>query len=108
MLTSGFLKNPTLATEYVGHTAQATVARYSPSGFYIASGGGYCLSFFQSVNMICRKIYLDAHGNVRIWDTVNEDHILKNEIRPVSGKISDIAWDSESKRLIAVGEGKER
>ena len=51
---------------------------------------------------------IDAHGNVRIWDTVNEEHILKNEIRPVSGKISDIAWDSESKRLIAVGEGKER
>ncbi|KAI7887352.1 WD40 repeat-like protein [Lichtheimia hyalospora FSU 10163] len=82
------IENPTLATEYVGHNAQATVARYSPSGFYIASG--------------------DAHGNVRIWDTVNEEHILKNEIRPVSGKISDIAWDSESKRLIAVGEGKER
>ncbi|KAI8147201.1 WD40-repeat-containing domain protein, partial [Fennellomyces sp. T-0311] len=80
--------NPTLATEYVGHNAQTTVARYSPSGFYIASG--------------------DVNGNVRIWDTVNEEHMLKNEIRPVSGKISDIAWDSESKRLIAVGEGKER
>lgn len=38
---------------------------------------------------------------------MNEEHILKNEIRPISGKISDIAWDSESKRLIAVGEGKE-
>ena len=51
---------------------------------------------------------IDANGNVRIWDTVNEEHILKNETRPISGKISDIAWDSESKRLIAVGEGKER
>lgn len=38
---------------------------------------------------------------------MNEEHILKNEIRPISGKISDIAWDSESKRLIGVGEGKE-
>ncbi|KAI9321844.1 WD40-repeat-containing domain protein [Dichotomocladium elegans] len=83
-----FTGNPSLATEYVGHNAQTTVARYAPSGYYIASG--------------------DIHGNVRIWDTVNEDHILKNEIRPVSGKVSDIAWDSESKRLIAVGDGKER
>lgn len=33
---------------------------------------------------------------------------MKNEIRPVSGKVRDIAWDSESKRLIAVGDGKER
>ncbi|ORZ21130.1 WD40-repeat-containing domain protein [Absidia repens] len=82
------IENPSLATEYVGHVAQATVAKYSPSGYYIASG--------------------DAHGNVRIWDTVNEDHILKSEIRPISGKITDIAWDSESKRVIAVGEGRER
>ncbi|KAI8973321.1 quinon protein alcohol dehydrogenase-like superfamily [Mycotypha africana] len=81
------LENPSIATEYVGHKAQATVARYSPSGYYMASG--------------------DANGNVRIWDTVNEEHILKNECRPISGKISDIAWDCESKRLIAVGEGKE-
>ncbi|KAI8086324.1 WD40-repeat-containing domain protein [Halteromyces radiatus] len=82
------IENPTLATEYTGHKFQATVARYSPSGFYIASG--------------------DIHGNVRIWDTVNEDHLLKNEIRPISGKVSDIAWDCDSKRIIAVGEGKER
>ncbi|EPB82974.1 hypothetical protein HMPREF1544_10282 [Mucor circinelloides 1006PhL] len=81
------LENPSFATEYVGHKAQTTVARYSPSGYYMASG--------------------DAHGNIRIWDTVNEEHILKNECRPISGKIKDIAWDSESKRLIAVGEGKE-
>ncbi|ORZ01469.1 WD40-repeat-containing domain protein [Syncephalastrum racemosum] len=82
------IQNPSLATEYVGHNAQTTVARYSPSGFYIASG--------------------DAHGNVRIWDTVNEEHLLKNEIRPISNKIKDIAWDADSQRLIAVGDGKER
>ncbi|CAO3671286.1 unnamed protein product [Rhizopus stolonifer] len=82
------LENPTIATEYIGHKAPATVARYSPSGFYMASGG--------------------RHGNVRIWDTINEEHILKNEIRPISGKITDIAWDGESKRLMAVGEGRER
>ncbi|RCH82918.1 WD40 repeat-like protein [Rhizopus azygosporus] len=82
------LENPSIATEYVGHKAQTTVARFSPSGYYMASG--------------------DAQGNVRIWDTINEEHVLKSEIRPVSGKIKDLAWDSESKRIIAVGDGKER
>jgi hypothetical protein len=32
-------KNPAIATTYTGHGAQATVATYSPSGYYIASGG---------------------------------------------------------------------
>jgi hypothetical protein len=26
----------------------------------------------------------------------------------ISGRINDLAWDSESKRIIAVGEGRER
>ncbi|CAG8763804.1 10788_t:CDS:10 [Cetraspora pellucida] len=82
------LANPAVATEYTGHSVQATVARYSPSGYYAASG--------------------DIHGNVRIWDTTQEEKILKNEVKVISGKINDIAWDSESKRLIAVGDGKER
>ncbi|ORX47493.1 WD40 repeat-like protein [Hesseltinella vesiculosa] len=82
------LKNPSLATEYVGHKANTVVARYSPSGYYIASG--------------------DVAGNVRIWDAINDDHILKSEVQPLSGKINDVAWDADSKRIIAVGDGKER
>ncbi|KAI9288350.1 WD40-repeat-containing domain protein [Umbelopsis sp. AD052] len=82
------LENPALATTYTGHSAQATVASYSPSGYYIASG--------------------DVAGNIRIWDTVGEEQILKSETKAISGRITDIAWDSESKRIIAVGEGKER
>ncbi|KAJ3064107.1 WD repeat-containing protein 1, partial [Quaeritorhiza haematococci] len=82
------LKNPEIATEYTQHSAQATVARYSPSGYYIASG--------------------DANGNIRIWDTTNPETILKTETRVFSGKINDIAWDHESKRLIAVGDGKDK
>ncbi|CAG8462330.1 3803_t:CDS:10 [Diversispora eburnea] len=60
-----------IATEYTGHSANATVAKYSPSGYYIASG---------------------------------EEQILKNEIKVIAGRINDIDWDFESKRLIAVGE----
>ncbi|CAG8460177.1 5156_t:CDS:10 [Ambispora gerdemannii] len=81
-------QNPAVSTEYTGHVAQTTVARYAPSGYYIASG--------------------DVHGNVRIWDTTQAEQILKNEVKVIAGKINDIAWDSESKRIIAVGNGKER
>ncbi|CAG8586954.1 14991_t:CDS:2, partial [Acaulospora colombiana] len=80
--------NPAIATEYTMHSAPATVAQYSPSGYYIASG--------------------DMQGSVRIWDTIQAEQILKNEVKVIAGRINDIAWDSESKRLIAVGDGKER
>lgn len=80
--------DPSKAWEYTGHLCNTTVARYSPSGYYIASG--------------------DEAGNVRIWDPINPEHILKKEVRPISGRINDIAWDGDSQRVMAVGEGKER
>jgi len=64
------------------------VARYAPSGFYIASG--------------------DVSGTVRIWDTTQAEHPLKIELRPLSGTINDLAWSDDSKRIVAVGEGKEK
>lgn len=64
------------------------VAKYSPSGFYIASG--------------------DQSGKVRIWDTVNKEHILKNEFQPIGGPIKDISWSADSQRMVIVGEGRER
>jgi len=48
-----FIRNiddPSLSKQYVSHTAQTTVARFSPSGFYVASG--------------------DVSGSVRVWDAV--------------------------------------
>src|ERR1700685_961480 len=33
---------------------------------------------------------------------------LKTETKVISGRINDIAWDGESQRIIAVGDGKER
>lgn len=82
------LTNPLNADQYTEHVANATVARYAPSGFYIASG--------------------DAFGNVRIWDTTQKEHPLKIEVKVIAGEIKDIAWDSESKRIIAVGNGQEK
>lgn len=64
-----------------------TVARISPSGYYCASA--------------------DAAGNVRIWDLVGEEQTLKLQLQALGGRVHDLAWDGESQRLIAVGEGRE-
>ncbi|CAG8683644.1 6320_t:CDS:10 [Funneliformis caledonium] len=82
------LINPAIAREYTGHSAHTTVARYSPSGYYVASG--------------------DIYGNVRIWDAIQDENILKHEVKVINGRINDLCWDFESKRIIAVGNGKER
>ncbi|KAJ7269722.1 WD40-repeat-containing domain protein [Mycena rebaudengoi] len=82
------LNNPLLATAYTGHVQNTTVARISPSGYYCASA--------------------DAFGTVRIWDTVGEDQVLKGEYRVFAGRLNDLEWDGESKRIIAVGDGREK
>ena len=54
---SSHLQNPSLCHIYTEHTQPTTVAKYAPSGFYIASG--------------------DNSGKVRVWDTTQSTHILK-------------------------------
>jgi len=82
------LDSPQNADVYTQHSCQVNVAKYSPSGFYIASA--------------------DKSGKVRIWDTVNKEHILKNEFQPISGPIKDLAWSSDNQRIVVVGEGREK
>ncbi|WWC68604.1 uncharacterized protein I206_102534 [Kwoniella pini CBS 10737] len=82
------LNHTELSHAYTQHTQSATVARFSPSGYYAASA--------------------DVAGNVRIWDVTNLENNLKLAIRPLSGKINDLAWDGESKRIIVGGEGKDK
>ncbi|XP_022815529.1 actin-interacting protein 1 [Spodoptera litura] len=82
------IENPAISDTYTEHSCQVNVAKYSPSGFYISSG--------------------DASGKIRIWDTVNKEHILKNEFQPIGGPIKDIAWSADNQRMVAVGEGRER
>ncbi|KAI9783489.1 MAG: WD40 repeat-like protein, partial [Candelina submexicana] len=73
--------------QYTAHTAQTTVARFAPSGYYVASG--------------------DVSGSVRVWDCVGEG-ATKGEYHIIGGRINDIAWDGDSQRIIAVGDGKQR
>ncbi|KAH9031687.1 WD40 repeat-like protein [Lactarius pseudohatsudake] len=82
------IANPALGVSYSGHVQNTTVARISPTGYYCASA--------------------DTLGTVRIWDIVGEDQTLKGEYKVLSGKINDLEWDGESKRIIAVGDGKEK
>lgn len=82
------IDNPAIADIYTEHSAQTTVAKYSPSGFYIASA--------------------DISGKVRIWDTTQKEHILKNEFQPFAGIVKDLSWSADSQRIVAVGEGREK
>ncbi|KAI5364110.1 putative WD40/YVTN repeat-like-containing domain superfamily [Septoria linicola] len=81
------IDKPEVAKQYTGHTTTTSVARFSPSGFYIASG--------------------DIAGHVRVWDSIGAEN-TKGEYHIIAGRINDIAWDGDSQRIIAVGDGKER
>ncbi|KAF1963264.1 WD40 repeat-like protein [Byssothecium circinans] len=81
------IDDPAVSKQYTQHTTQTTVARFAPSGFYVASG--------------------DVSGTVRVWDCAGEG-ATKGEYHIISGRINDICWDGDSQRIIAVGDGKER
>ncbi|TYZ67270.1 hypothetical protein PybrP1_001477 [[Pythium] brassicae (nom. inval.)] len=80
------LEDPSDTFVYKGHNEQTTVAKFSPSGYWVASG--------------------DVSGKVRVWSYDNPEHTLKIEVPVFAGEIKDIAWDPESKRIVAVGDGR--
>ena len=115
------LQNPSIADIYTEHAQQVTVACYAPSGFYIASGGKLPPSRTSPSPMLTNPIIrsllsnsgtcvicADVSGKIRIWDTTQKEHLLKYEYQPFSGKIRDIAWTEDSKRMAVVGEGREK
>lgn len=59
----------------------------------------------QSVIDLVTNSLLDASNKILIWDTVGEDHVTKLEKQTI-GKIFDMAWTDDSKRLVAVGQGQ--
>lgn len=85
--------------QYTKHNSPATVATFAPSGNYVASG--------------------DESGQVKIWDTAvisgaaAEPETFacpntKSEFQILAGPIKSIAWDADSSRVIAVGQGKDK
>ncbi|KAL4079520.1 WD40-repeat-containing domain protein [Scleroderma citrinum] len=85
------LKDLASSRSFSGHAQNTTIARFSHTGYYCASA--------------------DVTGQgtlVKIWDTIGEDQSVKYEYRVISGRINDLAWDGENKRIIAVGDGREK
>lgn len=80
--------------QFTKHTFPTTVATFSPSGNYIASG--------------------DESGQVKIWDSSVfgkdgfDQPTVKSEFQILSGPIKSIAWDADNSRVIAVGQGKDK
>ncbi|KAF4497002.1 stress p66 [Fusarium agapanthi] len=81
------IDNPSDAKEYTGHTAPTTVARFAPNGFKVASG--------------------DSSGMLKVWEPESIES-TRGEYGIISGRLNDIAWDGESQRVIAVGDGREQ
>jgi WD40 repeat protein len=81
------IDDPTDACQFTGHTAATTVARFSPSGFKVASG--------------------DVSGMVRVWEPATPE-TTRGEYAMFSGRVNDIAWDGDSQRIVAVGDGRDR
>lgn len=81
------LSNPDECLIYQGHNADVTVARFSPNGYWVASG--------------------DVAGNVRVWAYDTDEHMCKLALVAFAGEIKDLCWDPESKRIVAVGDGRQ-
>lgn len=81
------IDDPAVCKEYTGHTAPTTVARFAPNGFKVASG--------------------DATGMLKVWEPESIES-TRGEYGIISGRLNDIAWDGDSQRIIAVGDGREQ
>ncbi|KOS20330.1 putative WD repeat-containing protein [Escovopsis weberi] len=79
------IDDPADCREYTGHQYPTTVARFSPNGFKVASG--------------------DSAGTLRVWEPETIE-TTRGEYSIISGPLQDIAWDGDSQRLIAVGNGR--
>uniref|UniRef100_A0A2P2J6K6 Transducin family protein n=2 Tax=Rhizophora mucronata TaxID=61149 RepID=A0A2P2J6K6_RHIMU len=79
------LDNPLDVSVYGEHGYQATVARFSHNGEWVASA--------------------DVSGTVRIWGAYN-DHVLKKEFKVLAGRIDDLQWSPDGLRIVASGDGK--
>lgn len=86
------LSDPTDSDVYTGYrgVANTTVAKFSPSGYYVACGstGGW-------LNVIASN--RNEEG----------DFIEKAKYEVLSGPIKDVAWSMDNDRLLVVGDGKD-
>ena len=115
------LANPALSMVYAEHTAQVKTAKFSPSGKFVASGGACAAAprWHGPCSPPPRarpsppapptppplSARADATGKVRVWAWNHAEHLLKKEVPALGGEVEDLAWDGESKRIVACGGG---
>eukprot|EP00288_Rhodomonas_lens_P006698 CAMPEP_0177727662 /NCGR_PEP_ID=MMETSP0484_2-20121128/20445_1 /TAXON_ID=354590 /ORGANISM="Rhodomonas lens, Strain RHODO" /LENGTH=603 /DNA_ID=CAMNT_0019240339 /DNA_START=48 /DNA_END=1859 /DNA_ORIENTATION=- len=80
------IADPLKAELYSEHAKEVTVAKMSPSGFYVASG--------------------DMSGLVKIWSYDNPEHPVKFEGQVFAGAVCDLQWSPDSQKIVAVGDGR--
>lgn len=78
-------QNPSECFIYRGHAQPVTVAKFSVNGFWVASA--------------------DISGKVRVWSWDNPEHLTKLDISVFAGPVFDLDWDTESKKIVAAGDG---
>lgn len=79
---------PLEADMYDDHAGmKITAATYAPNGNWIATG--------------------DASGKVKIWAPTHESKICKVEVHAIGGAVASIDWSEDSKRVVAVGDGRD-
>lgn len=81
------INNPEKVEIYDGHAANVTSGRWSPNGYYAASG--------------------DATGKVRVWSPDHAEKLTKVEFVPFGGQVNDLGWTEDNKRIACVGKGSE-
>lgn len=113
---------------YTGHTHNTTVARISPTGYYCASAdvtgtGAPHIPMLKLVVSVSKYILVSAsmgycrrrsdsqriiqsHRWSHVRTFINYEDIQSAEYSSLCS--NDLEWDGESKRIIAVGDGREK
>ena len=79
------LDNPKASFVYRAHEGKTTVAKFSPSGNYIASA--------------------DEFGRMIVWAWDNPQHITKFETRLFAAGCFDLDWSPDNSKILAAGDG---
>jgi len=75
------------AKVYTEHQHKVKVARFNPSGYYVASA--------------------DENGYVRVWSYTHAKNMIKKASKQL-GTITDLCWDGEGKRIAVSGNGDKK
>ncbi|PRT52571.1 putative WD repeat-containing protein C9G1.05 [Wickerhamiella sorbophila] len=82
------VEDPTKCVVYEKHINPVTAVAFSPTGSYVVSG--------------------DQNGEAHVWGLNGDEIVHKTTVQATNGRINSVAWDFETKRVFAVGNGTQR